>query len=84
MSIKPKCDVCGFETEDLKPWGKDPNRRNICPACGIHPDQIDTTLNHLLKQTTGEDRKPTPIELNVFKKNLVLRMIQKLSEAIKN
>ena len=84
MPIKPKCDVCGFETDDLRPWGIDPNKKNICAGCGIHPDQIETTLRHLLAETTGETRTPTTVEIDVFKKSLLLRMVKKLSQAIKN
>jgi predicted amidophosphoribosyltransferase len=83
MPIKPKCDVCDFETEDLRPWGKDPNKKNICPRCGLHPDQIETTLSYLMKEETGEDRMPSAIEINVFRKNLILKMVQKLSQEIK-
>jgi rubredoxin len=83
MPIKPKCDVCGFETEDLRPWGKDPNKKNICPSCGLHPDQIETTLSYLIIEATGEDRMPSAIEINVFRKNLILKMVQKLSQEIK-
>lgn len=84
MPIKPKCDVCGFETDDLRPWGIDPNKKNICAGCGIRPDQIETTLAHLLAETTGETRTPTTVEIDVFKKSLLLRMVKKLSQAIKN
>jgi hypothetical protein len=84
MPIKPKCDVCGFETDDLRPWGIDPNKKNICAGCGIRPDQIETTLTHLLAETTGETRTPTTVEIDVFKKSLLLRMVKKLSQAIKN
>jgi rubredoxin len=83
MPIKPKCDVCGFETEDLRPWGKDPNKNNICPMCGLHPDQIETTLSYLIIEATGEDRMPSTIEIDVFRKNLILKMVQKLSQEIK-
>jgi len=84
MPIKSKCDVCGFETHDLRPWGIDPNKKNICPGCGIHPDQIETTLAHLLADATGEIRIPSTVEIDVFKKRLILKMLKKLSQEIKN
>jgi len=84
IKSKSKCEVCGFETDDLKPWGIDPNKKNICAGCGIHPEQIDTTLKHLLENTTGESRKPSTVEIDVFKKRLILKMLEKLSQEIKN
>lgn len=75
-----KCQVCGFETADLKPWGKDPERRFICAGCGIHKDQIETTLEHLLKEATGEVRSVTEDEIQEFKAKLILRMVKKLRE----
>jgi predicted dithiol-disulfide oxidoreductase (DUF899 family) len=84
MTIKSKCEVCGFETDDLRPWGIDPNKKNICPGCGVRPDQIETTLAHLLADATGESRTPSPVEIAVFKKRLILKMLEKLSKEIKN
>lgn len=67
-----RCQVCGFETADLKPWGKDPEKRNICANCGIKPDQIKTTVSCLLSEDTGINKIASDEEVKDFVRKLIL------------
>lgn len=58
MTLK-KCEQCGKETEDLKPWGE--NNAMICVNCGLSSSNLPLTLQNIFKEIflkkVGEDGK---------------------------